>query len=80
MKFIDELNSERTSNDSARYGLTEFSDMSREEFLDHKLQKHLHKRLHIHRSHHHDKEGKDGIKSNHVKKRSIDGLPDIVDW
>lgn len=81
LRFIDELNSERTSNDSARYGLTEFSDMSREEFLDHKLQRHLHKHMHNHKSHQHDKDGKKHEShSNHVKRRSLDGLPDLVDW
>ncbi|XP_034250554.1 cathepsin O-like [Thrips palmi] len=78
LRFIDELNGDRTSNDSARYGLTEFSDMSREEFLDRKLQKHLHKRLHSHNRHHSNKNESSTI--NHIKKRSVDGLPDVVDW
>ncbi|KAK3921726.1 Cathepsin O [Frankliniella fusca] len=79
LKFIEELNSNRPSNDSARYGLTEFSDMSKDEFLDRKLQKHLHRRLHHHRSHN-SKNKVDDTTENHIKKRSVDGLPDLVDW
>lgn len=78
LKFIEKLNGDRVSNDSARYGLTEFSDMSQEEFLEHKLQRHMHKRLHSHNRHHERKAEPSTI--NHIKKRSIDGLPDVVDW
>lgn len=54
--------------------------MSPEEFVDRKLQRHLHKRLKHHNSHHHKNEKKEEQSSNHVVKRSVDGLPDLVDW
>lgn len=78
MRFIEELNADQGSNDSARYGLTEFSDMSREEFVDRKLQRHMNKRLNSHKRHHHQKN--ESSMMNHLKKRSADGLPDVVDW
>jgi Cathepsin propeptide inhibitor domain (I29). len=81
LDIIEELNKNRQSPESARYGITEFSDLSEEEFktrhLRHSVNKHVLMSHHKHHDHHH----------NHVKKRSITtgitiptGIPVKKDW
>ncbi|KAI5702444.1 hypothetical protein M8J75_000111 [Diaphorina citri] len=81
LDIIEELNKNRPSPESARYGITEFSDLSEEEFktrhLRHSVNKHVLMSHHKHHDHHH----------NHVKKRSITtgitiptGIPVKKDW
>lgn len=85
MKIIERLNSQRDSEYSAYYGLTKFSDLSPIEFMEHKLQASLSKRVHKHHGHrvsaayrHHSNH----LTNNHVRRRSIGGesLPDKIDW
>lgn len=76
------LNTDRegNGNDSALYGLTQFSDLSPEEFSHHHLQPGLHKRLRKHHEHHVSAIYRNHKHYNHIHKRAIDNLPKKVDW
>ncbi|XP_046665276.1 cathepsin O-like, partial [Homalodisca vitripennis] len=82
LKMIEELNSLRSGENSAYYGLTEFSDLSQEEFMHYKLHPLLSKRLRKHPGHYvsatfrnHDHH------HNRLKKRAVESdLPQKVDW
>lgn len=79
LDVIEQLNAGRTSPEDAKYGITEFSDLSEEEFksrhLRHSVNKHV---LIAHHHHNHDHH------HNHVKKRSLlslpTGIPPKKDW
>ncbi|XP_075234098.1 cathepsin O-like [Lycorma delicatula] len=81
---IQELNAKRQNEDSALYGLTAFSDLSRDEFTHHHLRSDLHNRLRKHTDHRitssmyeHDNYRHH---RNHISKRAISVIPDKVDW
>lgn len=78
MDIIEQLNAGRLSPEDAKYGITEFSDLSEEEFKSKHLRHSVNKQIivsHHHHDHHH----------NHVKKRSVltaipTGIPPKKDW
>lgn len=82
LDIIKRLNADRegSSSDSALYGLTQFSDLSPEEFSHHHLQPSLHKHLGKHHEHHVSAIYRNHKNNNHVHKRAIGTLPKIVDW
>lgn len=73
MDMINEFNFNRKHNMSAIYGLTQYSDMTPEEFLDKHLQDDLHQRMKS-RTHHNSREHKKR------RKRFAKDLPLKVDW
>ncbi|KAL1459990.1 hypothetical protein WDU94_011931 [Cyamophila willieti] len=81
LDIIEQLNKDRPSPDSARYGITEFSDLSEEEFKSHHLRHSVNKHV-LWVSHHHNHDHH----HNHVKKRSLQavsvpaGIPPKKDW
>ncbi|XP_018900974.1 cathepsin O isoform X2 [Bemisia tabaci] len=93
LKTIEDLNKGRDSNESALYGLTEFSDISGDEFLSRRLLRKLGKRL-KHRKLEEDTSGEKKEKDrhhykhrnhhehhNHVRKRDVSpAIPPKKDW
>lgn len=76
------LNSQRKHNLSAVFGVTKFSDMSKEEFLEKYLQKDLYLRIRnnsILKENTHSSEEND-LKNNVIVKRAAISLPKKVDW
>lgn len=78
LRKIEKLNRMRRSNESATYGVTEFSDMSEEEFTNLHLLTDLPARnsRHLHHSHHHSHRDHD---RNNRLRRAI-GIPLKFDW
>jgi hypothetical protein len=75
LKAIDELNEGRSTNHSALYGITRYSDLSKEEFLHLYLQPRLHDHLQL------KKQSHNVHKYNSIIKRAlVDDLPMHVDW
>nr|CAD7401915.1 unnamed protein product [Timema poppensis] len=74
MTMVEKLNNNRSSNLSAVYGITKFSDLTQDEFIKHhlvpKLHHHVKLRLQSSLAHH-----------NRIKTRALpDQLPLKVDW
>lgn len=69
MEKIQELNSIRKSNSSALYGLTSYSDLTPNEFVNQRLQLSLNEKISSRR--HPDK---------NKNKRSVTNLPGKIDW
>ena len=77
MNVIDELNRDRLTEHSAVYGLTAYSDLSRDEFLH----LYLHPRLADHWQLKKQKLGYSHQYYDAVKERAfVDGLPLRIDW
>ncbi|KAF6215957.1 hypothetical protein GE061_000294 [Apolygus lucorum] len=72
LKTVKTMNGMRQFNESALYGLTEFSDLSPEEFSHKYLRKHHHE--HKHRRN----ERRNDVHS--IARRAIPSLPSMVDW
>nr|CAD7256501.1 unnamed protein product [Timema shepardi] len=74
MTMVEKLNNNRSSNLSAVYGITKFSDLTQDEFIKHHLvpKLHHHVKLRLQSSHAHH---------NRIKTRALpDQLPLKVDW
>ncbi|XP_015514839.1 cathepsin O-like [Neodiprion lecontei] len=90
LRHIEEMNAKRTSKESARYGVTEFSDLSEDEFASSYLRPDLSSRgmRHLHHSHHHShrhnrydtKDGRADSSEKNRLRRSTTGLPVKFDW
>ncbi|XP_021924786.1 cathepsin O-like isoform X2 [Zootermopsis nevadensis] len=78
LKVIDELNQGRSTNHSALYGITRYSDLSKEEFLHLYLQPRLHDHLHLKKQKqiHNSQKYYFGLS----KRALVDDLPMHVDW
>jgi hypothetical protein len=78
LKVIDELNQGRSTNHSALYGITRYSDLSKEEFLHLYLQPRLRDHLKL------KKQKQSHISHkyyNSISKRAlVDDLPVHIDW
>ncbi|XP_025601722.2 cathepsin O-like [Athalia rosae] len=89
LRHIEQMNLLRTSKESAKYGVTEFSDMSEQEFADFHLRpdisqrglSHLiHVHHHIHRNDHRDEDmNMHDHLANRVKRSTVK-IPDKFDW
>lgn len=78
MNVIDELNRDRLTEHSAVYGLTAYSDLSKDEFLHLYLQPRLadHWQLKKQKLGHYSHQYYNAVKEQAV----VDGLPLRVDW
>lgn len=72
MSKIEYLNSLRKNNESAFYGLTQYSDMPEKEFTENFLQLDMYERINSRKD--------SSPRENSVSKRSIEELPQKVDW
>ncbi|XP_047352185.1 cathepsin O-like isoform X2 [Vespa velutina] len=79
LRHIEKMNGFRSSQESAFYGLTEFSDMSEDEFLQKTLFSDLSERGKKHANASYHNEHRKRKERNHLKKRTI-GIPLKVDW
>lgn len=79
LRHIEKMNSLRSTQESAYYGLTQFSDMSEEEFVQHALHPDLPERGRKHLGATYHCEHRKRKKMNHLEKRAVEILPK-VDW
>lgn len=80
MKAIEQLNMNRTSNQSALHGLTKFSDLTPEEFQENYLTSEMAKKIFERQLGSDENEENSNSASNEIHKRSADNLPLKVDW
>lgn len=91
MKEIENLNSQRKHNLSAKFGFTKFSDLSQEEFRETYLMTDLYLRIKNNTQFKVNNKRKDGSSkengadkyythNSHLVKRSIVNVPAKVDW
>ncbi|KAI4482939.1 hypothetical protein M0802_013580 [Mischocyttarus mexicanus] len=80
LKLIEKMNGLRSSQESAYYGLTEFSDMSEEEFLKKTLYSDLSTRGRKHVTATYHREHRKRKESNHLLEKRSAGIPLKVDW
>ncbi|KAL2727743.1 cathepsin O-like isoform X2 [Vespula maculifrons] len=79
LRHIEKMNDLRSSQKSALYGLTKFSDMSEDEFLQKTLYSDLSERGKKHVSASYHREHRKRKERNHLEKRAA-GIPLKVDW
>ncbi|XP_066599410.1 cathepsin O-like isoform X2 [Prorops nasuta] len=81
LREIERLNSLRTSEESAYYGLTEYSDLAEDEFLQKTLRPDISERGARHKSSPHHREHRKPEVANRLKRAvAASAIPTKVDW
>lgn len=77
---INKFNTNRTNTNSALYGLTKFSDLTSDEFLNNHLQLNLSKKIFERNLNAENSEENSSSDIKSINKREEPNIPSVIDW